>query len=83
MRFGWVIRCRWLIALAGALICALACCGCFFVFHTTLEQAFASESASLEVGADIFYGGYSTNWLSVEGSMAYCAHPEKQTPPAG
>ena len=83
MRFGWVIRCRWRIALAGALICALACCGCFFVFHTTLEQAFASESASLEVGADIFYGGYSTNWLSVEGSMAYCAHPEKQTPPAG
>lgn len=47
------------------------------------ERAYASESSELEVGGSIYYAGYSTNWMSADGSMAYCGNPSAATPDSG
>lgn len=46
-------------------------------------KAHATESANLEVGGTIFYAGWGTNWMHVDGSMAYCGNPAATTPAAG
>lgn len=47
------------------------------------ERAYASESSELEVGGSIYYAGYFTNWMSADGSMAYCGNPSAATPGSG
>ncbi len=52
---------------------------------TVLTTANLKSAArvSLEVGDVVGYGGYSTNYFSVDGKTAYCLEPLKSTPPAG
>ncbi len=49
---------------------------------TTPAQA-VDRSVTLSVGATIPYAGYTTNWMYVDGQIAYCATPSKKTPSAG
>lgn len=43
----------------------------------------ASDPIHLNVGGSIYYAGYETHWMDVDGAMAYCAQPQMQTPPSG
>ena len=47
------------------------------------SQAHAAETAKLTVGASIYYGGYTTNWMWADGEVAYCGNPSASTPASG
>lgn len=47
------------------------------------EPAHAAQTAKLTVGSDIYYGGYSTNWMWADGEIAYCGNPSASTPASG
>ena len=53
------------------------------VAMSTAPAHAADSTVSLSVGAKIPYAGYSTNWMYIDGQMAYCATPSKKTPTAG
>ena len=53
------------------------------VAMSTAPAHAAGSTVSLSVGARIPYAGYSTNWMHIDGQMAYCATPSKKTPAAG
>ena len=46
-------------------------------------NAAADESVELTVGREVYYGTYSTNYFDVDGKMAYCLEPLKDTPVSG
>lgn len=43
----------------------------------------ARKTVHLNVGEKVYYEGYSTNYFSVDGKMAYCLEPLKSTPSPG
>lgn len=48
-----------------------------------VRSAHAAESAKLDVGGMIYYGGYGTSWMHADGEMAYCGNPSAATPSEG
>ena len=48
-----------------------------------IKDAYAADSADLEIGGAIYYGGYMTSWMHADGEMAYCGNPSAATPSSG
>lgn len=47
------------------------------------KRAHASGGAVLTVGSKINYDSYNTTWFEVDGQVAWCGNPSKNTPAAG
>lgn len=47
------------------------------------RQALADELVTLSVGERINYGDWCTNWVTLDGAMAYCVCPRKDIPRSG
>ncbi len=69
------------VLLAAALAALLLPASALWAHHGP-ERAWAAN-ATLNVGRPIGYAGYSTNYMSVDGAVAYCAQPSKPTPSSG
>lgn len=69
------------VLLAAALAALLLPASALWAHHGP-ERAWAA-TATLNVGRSIGYAGYSTNYMSVDGAVAYCAQPSKPTPSSG
>lgn len=70
-------------AMSVLLALTLAFASVLSVGAADIRDAYAGESADLVVGGAIYYGGYGTNWMHVNGEMAYCGNPGAATPSSG
>lgn len=66
--------------LSSLLIGVLLIMGAFMLSITHTDTA---EAATLTVGRQIPYDGWSTNIFTVDGNMAYCMNPQDPTPANG
>lgn len=67
----------------AALALLLVLSSCAGVLGASAQDAFAEDTAYLDVGGSIPYAGYSTSWMHVGASIAYCGNPSAATPASG
>lgn len=73
---------RYILKRAGCFLLAILLAFALIPLGAFANKAYAAD-VWLEIGAEVHYGGYSTNEFWVDGVIAYCGEPAKATPGSG